>query len=276
MEKDLEQEVLSLLAKQEIIEDTYQLAESLRVDHQELVGVVKSLLVDRYVLDEPLTSSFWLLTAEGREILVEGSPELLVLRTVSAGGEQGVSVGSLGVLGEKGKIGLGVCMKNKWVEKRGDALFAKMSPDTVPDSVQQILRQVEEGGQTSGIAGDLEALKKRKLVVQQTRKSLRLRKGPDFRPQRVRKMAELHRSMLGAKDEASAGSHWSELSFKSVNLNAMGAGGGGGSFHPLLKVRAEFRRILMDLGFQEMPTSRWVESSFWNFDALFQPQSHPA
>jgi phenylalanyl-tRNA synthetase alpha chain len=25
-----------------------------------------------------------------------------------------------------------------------------------------------------------------------------------------------------------------------------------------------------------MPTNRWVESSFWNFDALFQPQSHPA
>jgi phenylalanyl-tRNA synthetase alpha chain len=25
-----------------------------------------------------------------------------------------------------------------------------------------------------------------------------------------------------------------------------------------------------------MPTSRFVESSFWNFDTLFQPQSHPA
>ena len=43
-----------------------------------------------------------------------------------------------------------------------------------------------------------------------------------------------------------------------------------------LKVRAEFRRILMEMGFEEMPTNKWVESSFWNFDALFQPQSHPA
>ncbi len=32
----------------------------------------------------------------------------------------------------------------------------------------------------------------------------------------------------------------------------------------------------MDMGFEEMPTNRWIESSFWNFDALFQPQSHPA
>ncbi|KAH9246576.1 phenylalanine-tRNA ligase, alpha subunit [Batrachochytrium salamandrivorans] len=25
-----------------------------------------------------------------------------------------------------------------------------------------------------------------------------------------------------------------------------------------------------------MPTSKWVDSSFWNFDSLFQPQQHPA
>jgi phenylalanyl-tRNA synthetase alpha chain len=56
----------------------------------------------------------------------------------------------------------------------------------------------------------------------------------------------------------------------------LGAPVGGGYFHPLLKVRAEFRRILIGMGFAEMPTSRWVESSFWNFDSLFQPQSHPA
>lgn len=30
------------------------------------------------------------------------------------------------------------------------------------------------------------------------------------------------------------------------------------------------------MGFEEMPTNQWVENSFWNFDALFQPQFHPA
>ena len=30
------------------------------------------------------------------------------------------------------------------------------------------------------------------------------------------------------------------------------------------------------MGFEEMPTNAYVESSFWNFDALFQPQQHPA
>ena len=35
-------------------------------------------------------------------------------------------------------------------------------------------------------------------------------------------------------------------------------------------------RSTLQMGFQEMTTNRWVESSFWNFDSLFQPQQHPA
>jgi phenylalanyl-tRNA synthetase alpha subunit len=30
------------------------------------------------------------------------------------------------------------------------------------------------------------------------------------------------------------------------------------------------------LRFTEMPTNNYIENSFWNFDALFQPQQHPA
>ena len=47
-----------------------------------------------------------------------------------------------------------------------------------------------------------------------------------------------------------------------------------GCLHPLLKVRTEIRKFLLEMGFTEMPTNNFVESSFWNFDALFQPQQH--
>ena len=39
---------------------------------------------------------------------------------------------------------------------------------------------------------------------------------------------------------------------------------------PWFKVRAEYRQIFLEMGFTEMPTNNYVESSFWNFDALFQ------
>lgn len=44
----------------------------------------------------------------------------------------------------------------------------------------------------------------------------------------------------------------------------------------MMKTRQQFKEILTEMGFEEMKTDRYVESSFWNFDALFQPQAHPA
>ena len=41
------------------------------------------------------------------------------------------------------------------------------------------------------------------------------------------------------------------------------------------QVKSELRQILLLMGFQEMKTNQFVESSFWNFDTLFQPQQHP-
>ncbi|GAY68145.1 hypothetical protein CUMW_261910 [Citrus unshiu] len=57
---------------------------------------------------------------------------------------------------------------------------------------------------------------------------------------------------------------WKELEFKEYNFNAKAQ-----PADPLLKFY-----ILSCAGcsFEEMPTNNFVESSFWNFDALFQPQ----
>jgi phenylalanyl-tRNA synthetase alpha chain len=70
---------------------------------------------------------------------------------------------------------------------------------------------------------------------------------------------------------------WRTTPFKPYNF-APGAGAppAGGHLHPLLKVREQFRQIFLTMGFAEMDTSNFVESSFWNFDTLIQPQQHPA
>ena len=112
-------------------------------------------------------------------------------------------------------------------------------------------------------------LKRRKLVNVKTIKSYKVMQGPSYAPTRVKKAADLTKEML----ESGA---WKTTEFKPFNFHTLGAPVGGGYLHPLLKVRAEFRKILMQMGFTEMPTNKWVESSFWNFDSLFQPQSHPA
>lgn len=61
-----------------------------------------------------------------------------------------------------------------------------------------------------------------------------------------------------------------------MNLSAKGKQVSSGGLHPLMKMRTEFRNILLEMGFEEMDTRQFVESSFFNFDSLFQPQQHPA
>ena len=41
------------------------------------------------------------------------------------------------------------------------------------------------------------------------------------------------------------------------------------------RVLEQTRRVFLEMGFEEI-VSPFVESSFWDFDALFQPQDHPA
>ncbi|NIO22424.1 MAG: phenylalanine--tRNA ligase subunit alpha [Candidatus Aenigmarchaeota archaeon] len=49
----------------------------------------------------------------------------------------------------------------------------------------------------------------------------------------------------------------------------------GGRRHFVNQAVEYARRIWLDLGFKEM-TGNMLQTSFWNFDALFQPQDHPA
>lgn len=48
-----------------------------------------------------------------------------------------------------------------------------------------------------------------------------------------------------------------------------------GKEHPFQRTLDKVRRVFLEMGFTEI-VSPWVESSFWDFDALFQPQDHPA
>ena len=45
--------------------------------------------------------------------------------------------------------------------------------------------------------------------------------------------------------------------------------------HPLQKIIQQARKAFLEMGFTEV-VSPQVESAFWDFDALFQPQDHPA
>ena len=199
---DYEQVVLSAIDADGLIADTWDLAIKLNIDHQILVGVVKSLLVDRYVVEEPLSTTYWTLTAEGEQVVAQGSPEIQVLNAVPT---DGISLSELQTaLGEIAKIGMGVCMKNKWIKKDGDKVVRLA--ENVKDDTATALRAVanDDAVTIAQNEAELKNLMKRKLVKQVTRKSSRITKGPEFRPVRVRKVLCFDKSNLGNKAEVSS------------------------------------------------------------------------
>lgn len=275
MSEACEEAVLQHLSTPDaVIEDTFTWAESKNLDHNAVVGSVKSLSADAYVSLTELTSSFYTLTKDANDIVTNGSQEIRVLAALVEAGEAGLSVPDLQTKVGKNvaKIGMGNCMKNKWAKKNGANIVALKAMDDVSDTAQAQLKALEAAnGFTEGVvdAKDLNLLKRRKLINQVKRKSYTVVRGAEYAPKRVKKAADLTKEML---DSGS----WKTTPFKNYNFLTVGEKVGGGYLHPLLKVRAEFRKILMQMGFAEMPTNKWVESSFWNFDTLFQPQSHPA
>ena len=255
------------------------------VDHNSIVGSCKSLATDAYVSLTELSTQFYVLSSEAEDIVEHGSQEVRVLNALlqaAAAGGDGLGNDELcdAVVGGSAvvKIGTGNCLKNKWArkDKASGKLVASVDAgvviaDEVRDQLSKLKSSSEEESNNTKVldTAAYASLKRRKLISLVTRKSYAVSRGSNYAPTRTKKAADLTREML------ESGS-WRDTPFKEYNFRTLGESVGGGHLHPLLKVRAEFRKILMEMGFEEMPTDKWVESSFWNFDTLFQPQSHPA
>jgi phenylalanyl-tRNA synthetase alpha chain len=68
---------------------------------------------------------------------------------------------------------------------------------------------------------------------------------------------------------------WREIKLRPYDIKLAAKDVYPAKIHPLRKIIEQTRRAFLEMGFTEV-VSPMVESAFWNFDALFQPQDHPA
>ncbi|EZG67417.1 phenylalanyl-tRNA synthetase alpha subunit [Gregarina niphandrodes] len=231
------------------------LASELNWEHSAVVGILKSLEMMGKIETEAQLHVEYALTEEGEEILREGSPEVRLMNMLP---KQVDSIKEDPVLAR----GMAQCLKNKWAVKKGDLLEVMSMP--LGDPLQTALQGVKSGAVPTDAAG----LQKRKMVVKSSVTYFVPRPTALFSTELAKQLVDLDRSILQTGE-------WRGAEFKPYNFNAAGIAPCFGSIHPLIKTMNMFRQILQQMNFEEMDTRRWVESSFWNFDALFQPQTHP-
>lgn len=129
------------------IDDTFEWSLENKLDHNIVVGAIKSLLVDAYVCTRDLSTSFFVLTAQGTELLSSGSQEMQVLSTLAKDDEgKGLTITELqSKLGKDVcKIGMANCMKTKWATKSGDKIIPIRRLDEVSDEVQAALTTLHQ------------------------------------------------------------------------------------------------------------------------------------
>ncbi|KAL9820391.1 Phenylalanine--tRNA ligase alpha subunit, cytoplasmic [Arabidopsis thaliana] len=258
-----EEAILGFLQNNEQITDSGQFSAEFNIDHNELVNVIKSLHGFRYIDVQDIKKETWILTDEGKKYAAEGSPEVQLFLAVPEEGSISKDELQKKLAPAVFKIGCSQAGKNKWVEM-GKQVSRKVKD--VEDKVKGQLLQIQQGKEFD--KESINSLKARKLIVPQIWKGYSVKKGPNYAPERKKVATDLTRENLQ--------SFWKELEFKEYNFKAKGAPVDAGHLHALLKVRKQFKDIFVQMGFEEMPTNNYVESSFWNFDALFQPQQHPA
>ncbi|KAK2143300.1 hypothetical protein LSH36_855g00035 [Paralvinella palmiformis] len=261
---DLADEILLYLADKSSF-NTLELANKRDIDHQKIVGAIKSIQAKgNLVTCDQKSSKHLELTAEGKQIAEHGSHEAVLYSAIPVhdGTIQVELMIDVLILYHlfltkqknvpNAKVGFSKAMAAGWIRmdkkaEGGARVYRKV------DSIEDVVRkhcQLVADHRLDNVSDQQKAeLRKRKLVNEVIITTYDVSKGMGLG--RIK-------------------------SFKDYNFNALGIMPPSGHLHPLLKVRTQFRQIFLEMGFSEMPTNNYVESSFWNFDALFQPQQHPA
>lgn len=194
------------------------------------------------------------LTEEGEKYLEKGLPEkrlmLLLDKPEKINQLQGM---------EDFNIALQWAKKNRWIRIEKGVVVPLSRPGSPPQ--EKALKQIAEGHEIDYRL--LLVLIRRKLVREEREDTLK------------RAEQQLKKGVTTPTPELIKTGMWKKVAFKPYNVTVTGKKIYLGKRHPYNAFLTGVRRRLVGLGFKEM-TGPLIETEFWNFDALFQPQDHPS
>jgi len=256
-------------------ETSINLSSFLSITHQETVGLLKSLEMSNMIRLVQNEKKYIKLTQDGKEILDDGSPEIIYINYLKSVGGQAKKQDITGKISKSAEErGFSYAMKQKMIKydkvNNTVSLVDASSSSLIDDLQLKLMKIKKEDYSVDALKQEeIQNLVKSKAVSIETIKFYLVEKGDKFSLSIEKPETDLNKDLISSDD-------YKHKAFKAYNYKTKGLDVANGSLHPLLKVRSQFREIMLELGFQEMPTNNYIESSFWNFDTLFQPQQHPA
>jgi len=175
-------------------------------------------------------------------------------------------------------IALGWLNRKGWATIKKRVLKTLKEPPTETD--EKLLSLLNEKGPliVENLSKELQkafsVLKKRKLV-EISEKTLRELELTDAGWEVVKRGIEIVEEVSQLSPELIRTGRWRRVKLRRFDVTAPGPVVYPGKIHPAQQIIQRVRDIFLEMGFTEI-RGPIVETAFWNFDALFQPQDHPA
>jgi phenylalanyl-tRNA synthetase alpha chain len=269
-----------------------ELAAALHLDQSPIMGAAVALHDAGLVLIEESAYQDLHLGTEGGQFVNEPLPERVI-------------VGVLGKLGGRAAItdipqhcGLNAAQVGQslrwlaqrgWARKEGGELVlaektvpTEAGPPPQPD--EQVIKALAAGRvatraelESEGlpVAAAVELLSKRKGFLTIKERTARTIAATDKGRELIAGGAKGRRWVTQLTPELLTDGAWRDVELQPYDVTLAAKKLYPGKEHAFQRTLDRVRRVFLEMGFEEI-ISPWIESSFWDFDALFQPQDHPA
>jgi len=292
----LEHKVLARLKARPIVWD-HELLQETGLDESRLSMALGWLLTKGIVrVEEERATSFVSITELGRKYKEHGIPEERILKRLKAGkqltikdlpqlegmdsSEVSTAIGNLRVrdhevvrIGQGGVLELTGAGLPPLIDATLGGLLLKLVTSNGPINQSELSAEerlllddvLEKRWKTRGVVKQHEK-KSKQLALTELGHALVQQVTPETGS--VNELAQLTPELL--KDGA-----WKGKAFRKYNIGLRPSRTAAGRKHPYREFLDSVKAKLVSMGFQEM-RGPLVESEFWNSDALFMPQFHPA
>ena len=214
----------------------------------------------------------------GKNYLENGFPEKRFLKSITAKPQPMNKIKDLACLdNNEFSISLGLLKRNNCIKLGKEAEITKDGLNLLKDKTQEdFLKQLPKSLDNltkEQIGIEIELSKRKDIIKTETRKIFTL------------KLLKFGKEILNSKinldlidtltPEIIKTGTWKNKKFRRYTIDASVGETYAAKRYMVAQARNYIRQVWLDMGFKEM-SGPMVESSFWNFDALFTPQDHPA
>ncbi|MFX0001867.1 MAG: phenylalanine--tRNA ligase subunit alpha [Candidatus Hodarchaeota archaeon] len=280
-------EILKVLKKKPSDVLAKELARDLKIDYIVLMSAINELI--EYDLGGFKEEGIYQISLndEGINYLENGLPERQLLNILLESSIKEIGIDDLLKRSKLNRkifyVGISNLKKNRWVAQSkasGENKIYLISEEFPQTESEKFLLNFKEKSilDHSTLSNDelkqLDLLNKRKLIKKdhKTQRIIYLtEKGKKTAITKIKELEQISKithEMLSSKT-------WNKYELKPFDVTKSGPLLKAGKIHPLINLINEIREIFLSMGFIEI-RGPIIESAFYNFDALFQPQDHPA